>query len=93
MITFTAMRKEFLLERSVDYPYKPTDAQYQLHTHFGYGSYLAKCLGKMLQHVVNVEPMAWAFFAVFTIVVYGVNMLSGNSIVVSKMCIVSPSDS
>jgi len=83
MITFTAMRKEFLLERSVDYPYKPTDAQYQLHTHFGYGSYLAKCLGKMLQHVVNVEPMAWAFFAVFTIVVYGVNMLSGNSIVIT----------
>jgi len=79
---FNALRTEFMLGRSPD-SLKPAEIEHRLLREFNFGLYLSKVMLKMLQDVVDLHAFTWVFFALFSVVVYGVNMLSGNDRVIS----------
>ena len=83
---FNALRTEFMLGRSPD-SLKPAEIEHRLLREFNFGLYLSKVMLKMLQDVVDLHAFTWVFFALFSVVVYGVNMLSGNDRVVSFMAL------
>jgi len=68
-VIFRALRHEFLLDRSLGPPFRPTATEKQ-QLDFDFGRYLAIAQSHMLEHVVEVEQDAWLWFAVGTILFY-----------------------
>jgi hypothetical protein len=78
---FRGLRSEFVLERSLVAPFSP-NATNHVEEDFNYGQYLGICLGHELAHVVHVNLLTWVFFAILTVLLYGVVMALDNQITV-----------
>jgi hypothetical protein len=83
LLLFEGVRKEFLLERSVEPPFEPATDEHRVADDFNFGRYLSICLGHTLGHVVEVKIVTWAFFGLVTIFFYGFLIFVGNSAHVS----------
>jgi len=80
MYLFSELRKEFILERCLhDPPFEPNLNPGHLSDDFNFARYLNLCLGNTLGHAVHLNYHTWAFFAFFTIIYFGILMLTGTS--------------
>lgn len=83
LVLFEGIRKDFLLERSVDPPFEPATDANRVADDFNFGRYLSICLGHTLGHVVHVKIATWAFFGLVTIFFYAFLIMIENSAMVS----------
>ena len=77
---FRSLRKEFILERSVDHPFHPNPNC--VDDDFDFGRYLSLCLGHSLAHIVHLSHLTWGFFALLTLAFYGAMVVAENDLVV-----------
>mmetsp|Transcript_6699 Transcript_6699/g.9800 ORF Transcript_6699/g.9800 Transcript_6699/m.9800 type:complete len:526 (-) Transcript_6699:82-1659(-) len=69
-IIFCGLKEEFLLNRSVEYPFKPANESARLPSEFSFSLYLAFAMASMLAHTVEVHVSTWTLFAILTVVYY-----------------------
>jgi hypothetical protein len=82
LLLFKAMRDEFVLDRDLDYPFRPSEER--VDEDFNFGRYLGVCMGSLLSHGVEVTIHTWLFFAVATVVYYGYALLVHENETVSE---------
>ena len=99
-LNFYAMRREFILERSVEPPFKAADEKNRVPEDFNFGRYLSISLGQTLAHSVHLGVSTWLFIGLFTVLFFFVILALDEDIVVSavrmemisqEMCIVNES--
>lgn len=73
LLLFKAVRDEFVLDRDLDYPFRPSEER--VDENFNFGRYLSACMGSILTSVVQVNIITWLFFAAATVVYYGYALL------------------
>jgi hypothetical protein len=73
LLLFKAVRDEFVLDRDLDYPFRPSEER--VDENFNFGRYLSACMGSVLTSVVQVNIITWLFFAAATVVYYGYALL------------------
>ena len=66
LVLFRALRNEFLLERSSQYPFHPEPEDNRVGNDFNFGRYLGINQGTLLAHVVEVSVTTWTFFGFLT---------------------------
>ena len=69
-LLYHALREEFINERSIDPPFLPTSTEHRVPADFNFGRYLSISLGNTAAHIVHLHERSWAFFILFSIVVY-----------------------
>jgi hypothetical protein len=80
LMLFRGIRDEFLSERSMEPPFDANPNR--VADDFNFGRYLSICLGHTLGHVVEVNVLTWSFFAVLTVVFFGVILAVANQVAV-----------
>jgi hypothetical protein len=73
LLLFKALRDEFVLDRDLDYPFRPSEER--VDEDFNFGRYLSVCMGRGLTHIVHVNISTWLFYAAATVVNYGYALL------------------
>ena len=68
LVLFDGLRRDFILERSAEVPFEPSENR--VPDDFNFGRYLSICLGNTLEHIVDVECTTWTFFVFLTIAYY-----------------------
>jgi hypothetical protein len=82
LLLFKALRDEFVLDRDLDYPFRPSEQL--VDETFNFGRYLSACMGSLMTQVVEVTIKAWLFFAVATVMYYGYALLVHENETVSE---------
>lgn len=82
---FRALRTEFILERSLEPPFHPTEESKRVPEDFEFGRYLSICLGKNMAHVVHVSVISWGFFLLLTFGFWELMMMLHNDLVVRRI--------
>jgi len=72
---FYILRQEFILDRSLEYPFLPAPESQQVNQDFNFGRYLGFCLVNFLTHIVEVKNTTLLFFAFASLVAYGYILL------------------
>jgi hypothetical protein len=83
LLLFKALRDEFVLDRDLDYPFRPSEQRVD-QDNFNFGRYLSACMGGLLTHVVEVTITTWLFFALATVVYYVYALLVHENETVSE---------
>jgi hypothetical protein len=76
---FYGIRNEFLLDRSLDPPFEPSEDS-ALHQDFNFALYLSRSRGNSVAHLVELEDKTWLFFGAVTIFCYIVLLLTKYNI-------------
>jgi len=79
LVLFKNLRDEFIQERSMDPPFRPTDILHQVDDDFNFGRYLSLCMSQLLTNVVHVSVFTWFNVAVCTVIYYGYSLAVDNS--------------
>ena len=69
-LIFRALRREFILDRSLSKPFRPCDPEKRLSDTFNFGRYLGLAQVHVLSHVIEVHLSTWGFFAFMTVLFY-----------------------
>jgi Ca2+-binding EF-hand superfamily protein len=69
---FRALRREFVLDRSLAEPFLPVAEDKQVEDSFNFGRYLGLAQIHILSHAVEVQKGTWVFFGVTATLFYGV---------------------
>ena len=83
-LLFYALRHEFILERSVEPPFKPADPRVRVEDNFNFGRYLAICLGEKMAHVVEIDALTWVCLAAFGSIMFCTLLVVGGNLLVSS---------
>lgn len=74
-VVYRALRREFILDRSLDAPFAPTEGRKRVSHSFRFGRYLGLAQIHILSQSIEVERETWCFFGVMTIAYYLVGTL------------------
>ena len=80
---FRLLRREFILDRSLSAPFRPTDPAKRLSGTFPFGRYLALAQVHVLSHVIEVQLGTWGLFAFMTCIFFVVAIVLNFQIEVS----------
>lgn len=80
---YKALRREFILDRSLDEPFVPADKVRRVEDTFNFGRYLGLANVHLISNAVEVHQETWFFFAVMTGVFYGIALAAHEKIYVS----------
>ena len=69
LLLYTGTRKEFILERSTEYPYRPRPTN-SVPEDFNFGRYLTICYSHTLARVVEVNITTWSFFGCYSVLYF-----------------------
>lgn len=86
-VLFKALRDEFLLERSPQYPFHPAPEEKRVSDDFNFGRYLGINQGGLLAHVVEVSIVTWSIYAMLTVVYYLYVLMVNENVGVSQRVI------
>lgn len=87
-VKYCALRKEFILDRSLHPPFTPTPIEQRLSSDFDYGHYLGNCLEKTLEEIVVIYEPTWILFGILSVIVYGYSkLLHDNKLVLAWLWI------
>lgn len=84
-ILYKSLRDEFILERAVEPPFKPSPEQSRVENDFNFGRYQGICLGQMLGQVVNLHTTLWYSFMLASVIYYGFVLLVGGRVEVTYL--------
>uniref|UniRef100_A0A7S1VF95 EF-hand domain-containing protein n=1 Tax=Grammatophora oceanica TaxID=210454 RepID=A0A7S1VF95_9STRA len=79
---FYALRKEFLLDRNLEYPFEPTSEGQRLNPDFNFGRYLGLSLVAFLTNIVDVSNMTLVFFCLTSLIGYVYVILVDENLVI-----------
>mmetsp|Transcript_30078 Transcript_30078/g.66603 ORF Transcript_30078/g.66603 Transcript_30078/m.66603 type:complete len:717 (-) Transcript_30078:73-2223(-) len=82
LLHFYALRREFILERSVEPPFQPAAEKNRVPEDFAFGRYLSISLGHTLAHSVHLGMTTWLCIALFTILFFFVMMAAEAQVVI-----------
>ena len=81
-ILFEALRKEFINERSTEYPFEPAPKEHQVDQDFNFGSYLIRCHSHILEEIIDIKPPALFFIGGCVALYYAFAILVGGSMAI-----------
>lgn len=84
-VVFKFLRREFILDRSLDAPFSPKDPDKRVEDSFNFGRYLGLAQIHILSHAVEVQQKTWLFFAVMAIAFYFIAKLVHEKVMVSSL--------
>eukprot|EP00980_Cylindrotheca_fusiformis_P020327 scaffold7344_cov145-Cylindrotheca_fusiformis.AAC.25 len=79
---YEGFREEFMLERSVEYPFEPLPPEARVDIDFNFGSYLVRCNTKVLESIIDIKPSALILIACGVVCYYGFAMLVGGKVII-----------
>jgi Ca2+-binding EF-hand superfamily protein len=68
LLLYSGIRREFILERSTEYPYNPKENR--VDDDFNFGRYLGINNGRVLSEIVDVDITTWSFFGCIFMILY-----------------------
>lgn len=83
-LEFYALRREFILERSVDPPFRPALPENRINRDFNFGRYLSIVIGSTVAHSVHLGIVTWSLMAAFDILFFAIVIaVKENMVVIS----------